>query len=177
MANEIRSRFKWTVDEYLTAYKYARQQRIRPAFQWCLLGVFWCLLLILVYALVMRPVSALIVFLGICVLCFAAIQWVLQPWSLRRRFNKRPDRDSVVENCFSAEGFHTKLVGAESNVTWESIAKCVNTPEGFLIYVVDEVFTWVPHSAFENEAEIEATQALIREHVTRCYGFNQPRNQ
>jgi hypothetical protein len=99
----------------------------------------------------------------------AGIALLASPWFLRRanikHYAQRPDRDMVVNWEFHSNCLCCKTDASSGQFSWKMILRALRTPQGFLLYINDRLFHWVPVHAFSNAEAIESFSQLIKAEV------------
>ena len=84
---------------------------------------------------------------------------------LRKHYAKRPDRDMMVTWEFYPDRAVTVTDGASSQLQWRMFSRAVETKAGFLLYMNDRMFHWLPSHAFSNPEDIEKLSQLLQSSV------------
>jgi hypothetical protein len=79
-----------------------------------------------------------------------------------KRIHGSPE-ESRIE--FSEEGIHSETKDSEGTVKWSGVVRWRETPEGFLFYMQDDIFHWVPYLAFDTQTELQSVKDLARKKV------------
>ncbi len=100
-----------------------------------------------------------------------AVLVLMQPWfqtrTLTRHFQRRPDRDQIMQFRIDSDGVMTCMGSTStSSSAWTSYQKIVRTRKGFLFYLNDTVYQWLPNSAFSTSNEIELLTRVARQSAT-----------
>jgi len=163
MNEEILIRYRWTADELLAGHRANFRHRVRPIFRWGF--VFLAALFVVASVSKLREggASPMGLFLLFAALYIPLMFFVVRPWLVRRQFNKRPDRDAEIEFRISQERIHLQTGHGSSDVTWEGLAKVVQTPKGFLLYPTNEIFHWLPQHGFANQADFDRLAEIARQ--------------
>ena len=156
IARPVTIRFRWSADELAKGHRYHFRHICRPIFRFGLHVVFAIVLLVgSTYFHVSgawRPLSAAMVAAGVY---WFAIRPFVRRWRIRRRFAKRPDKDLEVEWQIGPESLAISHDHGHSEFGWEVFFKVVRTPEGFLFYSLEEMFSWLPRHGFASDADFE----------------------
>jgi hypothetical protein len=153
MDTPITIRFRWTADELVQANRYHLRHVCRPAFRigvHCFFGVLFLggvLTIFSVGSSGRAPISVTLALLSLSVYWFAVLPYEWR-WRIRRKFNKRPDRDTEVEWVVTADTLQMRGAHARGETSWQGFSKLVCTPAGFLLYPIDQMFYWVPRHGF-----------------------------
>jgi hypothetical protein len=171
MEQPIIIRYRWTADALLEAHRYHFRQSCRPVFRFSLYLIF-ALMLVAGASGIWKgggdsmPISIALLAGGIY---FLAIRPFEQRWVIRRRFNKRPDRDMEIEWQVAADKILTQNGHGHSEFSWQVFTKMVRTPKGVLLYPTDQIFHWLPRLGFASDAEFERFVELAKIKVQRQY--------
>jgi hypothetical protein len=158
----IEARFKWSAEEMLKAQDAhiksspTLRKMQRGALVW---GVI-CVLLGIGSLILHRFVG-----LYFCVMGAALLSSRL--WTRRfilKLYNQRHDRDSEVSWMISSDEITTKSEASDSRFEWRVISRVVECPQGFLLYLNNQLFHWLPGHAFKGEGGKEFA-ALAERHV------------
>lgn len=174
MEQPVVIRFRWTVDDLLQAYRYHFRHRCRPAFRFGLHFLFGVLLIGGILMLTTAgpkgkaplPVSLGFVAVGIYWFAFRSLD---RRWSVRRLFNKRPDRDVELEWRVAADKIRTQSTLGQSEVEWQAFTKVLRTPDGVMLYPNDQIYHWLPRRGFASDAEFERFVLLAKSKVPAYY--------
>ncbi len=175
MDQTITIRFRWTADELLQAHRYHFRHICRPILR---LGLNFIIGFILFGGVLMLFTAGpsgkapLPVIIGCLVL--GSYWFVVRPferrWWTRRQFSKRPDRDIEIEWQVGSEKIFAGSVLGQTEITWQAFAKVVCTPNGMMLYPIDQMYHWLPHHGFASDAEIERFVELAKTKIERhCY--------
>jgi hypothetical protein len=164
----INIKYRWNSDEAISAHTSHRLHTFRKPFRIAantiaILAMFAGIYRIVVFGWAFFPVA---IFAG-------GFYWLFirrydMAWSVRRRFKKRPDRDKIVNWKINEHKLHSSVEGiGESTVIWESFLKVVHGPNGFLFYPNNQMYNWFPHSAFQDQHEIEKFEELAKAKINQ----------
>ncbi len=166
MSVEVHTKYRWSLDHFLTSHKYHRYQRMRLVYRRLYIVVCVLGLGIAIWALVNNGFSLLYSTYGALWLYLLCFHWPIYRWWLSRKYDRRPDKGIEIESVFTDTGIESKYEGGEGRTEWTMLAKWIETPEGFLIYPNESVFVWMPFSAFEKDKDIESLRELARTRVS-----------
>lgn len=114
------------------------------------------------------PFWALLLLAAFCIYCLTVDR--MYAWYSSRGFAKRPDANVQIEWQFSNEAIKSKTELGEATIHWKSFLRVVETSEGFLFYPLENLFHWLPFSAFESPDCIEKARVLLRENKIPLLG-------
>ena len=57
-----------------------------------------------------------------------------------------------LEMTFGEEGIESNTDASNSRLEWSAVEKCVRTPRGILLWPQEEIYIWIPESAFGTDA-------------------------
>jgi hypothetical protein len=167
MNDAITASFRLSSEELLTAHRlYMRHSRNGRKIRRCLwvivpLSVAFGAATIFVQGL--NPLAAFLIALGLAV-------WI-SPLFVRRlilkHFAKRPDRNMLVTWEIHGDHIATKTEASSSAFEWRMILEVLQAEEGFLIFLNDRVFHWLPAHAFQKPEDVEAFAQLAKAQVQR----------
>jgi hypothetical protein len=156
-------KYKWTVDELLTAQRlharYSQSGRDR-IMRICRIGAIPFGVIMLLMGL--RWTGIYFVLTGVFLL---SIPWLTRRATLKH-FAKRPDKDIDLEWQISPDRLVSKTIVSSADIAWSMIAKVLRTPEGFLFYSNDKIFNWFPAHAFRDAAEMERLAEMAQSRVS-----------
>jgi YcxB-like protein len=154
---EIVAEYVWTVDELVTARKWHVRQgilRYVRVLVWGLIVFF--LGLGLLTLIVLRDAAGIT---GIVIGLFLLfIHLIVDPWLIRRQFDKRPDQGIAVEWRFLPDLILIENALGKSEVQWDAFYEVVQSPDGFLFCANKQIFHWLPRHAFARDDDF--TQLL-----------------
>lgn len=165
METPISASFRWTVDELLTAQrihmKHSKMGRkIQRASR-----IFGPLALIAGIALgIADGLDARSFFFSVGGVFLIAIP-LLTRQAVRKQFAKRPDRDKILTYQLDSERITSKSDASFANFEWNLVSRVLQTPEGILIYLNDQMFHWIPATAFSSRKDEAAFSKLVRAKV------------
>ena len=162
----------WSADHYVTMISRHNSLRFRREFKILLqvaAGFLMAFTVFLIFVAIAfpddepAPYWSLILILVICV--FALTYDRINEWYWRRNFRKYPN-PTEVEWTFTEEGVQTKSSLGEGTLKWEAFIKVVEFIDGFLFYYSNNLFSWIPRSAFETAECFDTTRDLIE--TSKC---------
>jgi len=165
MPPTIKAHFRWTEDEFLKAYKHHYQCQLRRPFRWAINAIAILLVLLAVFVLVVIKSS-----IGAAAMLFVALYWLclrgsLTRWFLRRKFRRRPDQGHEVIWIFTEDDLRSESDDVVCTLKWKAFIKWSETPEGFLMYQLEDLFNWLPFDAFDSKDDIDALRDFVRDKV------------
>jgi hypothetical protein len=164
--NSIVIRYKWTINESLTALRL-HQGSTRAGRSFLLLKICGIVAIFAGIAVILQMgfhwAAVYMLILGV---------WLLAiPWSIRyaniANFAKRPDKDTEFEWQISPDRLAFKSAFSSGEMAWNMIVKALRTPMGFLFYTSDTRFYWLPARAFRDAEEIERLAQIAQSKVQR----------
>ena len=106
---------------------------------------FWALLLLIVFCIYLLMIDR------------------INAWNSSRGYDKRPDANVEIEWQFSREEIKLQTELGEATAHWKSFLRVVEASDGFLFYPLQNLFHWLPFSAFESADCLEKVRQMIRE--------------
>src|SRR5262249_14113759 len=85
--------------------------------------------------------------------------------SILKVYAQKPDRDMVVTYEITSERVATRSEIASSDIIWRAISRGIRVPEGFLFYISDRMFHWLPVHGFQDTADVERLAQLAKSKV------------
>ena len=169
MHEPIVASYRWSLEDYLTSYRYHLHHLLRPAIQWTCRGLVWFILLSLLIANVVecyhhRFTPDLIMITGFVAL-LASYPRLLQLYR-KHQYLKRPDRD--VEVCWEIgdRRLAMRAANAAGEFDWDYVVKVLQTPTGLLLYLCsDNIWHYLPRRGFKNDEDFERLSELARSKV------------
>ncbi|MEP6913199.1 MAG: YcxB family protein [bacterium] len=177
MSEICKAKYRWTREEHLRAMRYHYRLKLRRVL--LLMKVFSVSLLafmgivLLVWVLFESsspsslPSSSPPPFWALLLLTIFCLYWLtidrLNAWNATRGFSKRPDANMQVEWQLSHEKIQLWSELNEATLDWKSFLRVVESKEGFLFYSLQNLFNWLPFSAFESPDCIARVREFIRE--------------
>ena len=166
-----RAAYRWTSEELATAWRHHREADLRPAFV-LLVGVFiWLLsalvLFVLFYAIPRSPGTEERPLILLCLPAYA-LYWTffrnaLLKWQARWALKKDPGADQMIEWEVSAKEVKYYQRGLFYTASaWKNFVKVAEAHDGFLFYMGERSFVWLPFRAFESPQAIEQTRAFAQ---------------
>jgi len=162
MENPVSASFKWSPDELLTAQRlHMRHSRFGRKIR--RISSIYAPLAVLVGAAVFIPRGYYAMGLFLTVVGTALL---LSPLMIRhtslKHYSKRPDRDMVVTWAFHPDHITTTTEASSATFEWRMISRILQTGSGFLLYMNDQIFHWVPAHAFRNSEDFETFTQLAK---------------
>ena len=168
MSEPLVCTFRWTSEELLTATRYHRRHQVRRPIRFAAHAVAFLILTVSAASLVTSGFSS-----APAGFLFGGVYWyLLRPlelrWWTRRRFTKRPDANTLVTWSLAERGVTTAAEGlGTSEFAWNAVHKCVHTPNGLLLYSLDNLFHWIPNSGFASLEAAQRASELVRRNVAQ----------
>jgi hypothetical protein len=180
MDHSITVRYRWSVDDLIQAYRYHFRHICRPVVRLGLHFIFALLLLGGVLALFdyygiihypKRPEGSPLLAVGFVAV---GLYWFIFRRfdfrrTMRRRYAKRPDRDSEIEWEIAPEKVSVRSCIAYSETSWEGFVKAVLAPSALMLYHLDNLFYYLPRRGFASHSEFEQAVALAKSKVPEFY--------
>jgi hypothetical protein len=98
-----------------------------------------------------------------------AAVFLAMPLFMRRAvlkvYAQKPDRDMLVTYEFSDRHIASRSDVASSEMLWQTIIRAHKVPEGFLLYITDRAFHWLPVHGFQGASEVERLAQLTASKV------------
>jgi hypothetical protein len=167
----ITVRFRWTADELCQGYRYHFRHICRPTIRFGLHVIF--ALISWGGALGCMQERGWSLTLPIGSLCVGVYWFAIRGfdfrWGIRRKFAKRPDKDTEVEWQISPTKITIRGSLAYTECSWGAFTKVLRTPRGLMFYPINEIFHWLPRHAFASDAEFESVTQLAMAKVPRFY--------
>ena len=150
----IEASFLWTDEQAVIANRYHQRYTCRRPFRIAANGIAILAITGGVFRLSRFGLSLLPVGLIVGGLYWIFLRRYDMAWTVKRRFNKRPDKDKQVKWHFSPEGvdFETENLGS-GRVKWDAFTKAVKTPVGYLLYPNDQMYHWLPTVALKGDVK------------------------
>lgn len=82
-----------------------------------------------------------------------------------KMYAQKPDREMLVTYEISTDRIITRSEVASSDMLWRTIVRAQRVPEGFLLYLTDRMFHWLPVHGFQGAADVERLAALTKSNV------------
>ncbi len=161
MQDPVLCRYRWTVDEFLTANK--QMVRHSPPAR-IMSGILWAIAFFLLLVGIVRPIN-----LGLDkVSCFCLVAGTVLLISRlffrrirARMFEKMPDRNSDVNVQIHPDRLVIETGAARTETAWSRIASSTRTDDGFLLHLQPGAFYWLPFHGFSSRADIERVEQLL----------------
>lgn len=99
---------------------------------------------------------------------FAAVLLALPLFTRRsilKRYPQMPGRDMHWTYEISTDRIVARSEVASTDMLWRAIIRAQRAPEGFLLYVTDRMFQWLPIHGFHDTADVERLAQLIKANV------------
>jgi hypothetical protein len=181
MDQPIIVRFRWSVDDLIEGYRCYFRHTCRPIirvglhFIVAILSIGGILALLHYYGVLHYAgyqLNSPLIPIGFVVVGF--YWFIVRRFdfrrTLRRRYAKRPDRDSEIEWQITPDKLSTRDRVAYSEFSWEALAKIVRTPSGLMFYYFfGPVWSYLPRRGFTNNAEFEQLVDLAKSKVRKFY--------
>jgi hypothetical protein len=171
MEQPITVSFRWSADDYIQSYRYYFRHICRPTIRIGLHFIFALMLLGGVLGCFKERGSSLVLpgaFVIVGVYWFVFRGYDLR-WTLRRRYAKRPDKESQIEWQITPEKLSTRSRLGYAEFSWEALVKVVRTPSGIVLYPLDQLWYYLPRRGFTGDADFERAAALAKSKVQRFY--------
>lgn len=165
MSDVIHCRYRWTVDEFITANEqYRRHSR---AVRKLLVGL-WVAAIVLLAAGVIRLVNFGFNKTSVVLMVFGVVIVMSRLFSgrvLARTFANHPDRDADVQVQVYPDRLVLETKTARTEIAWSRITNMVRTEQGFVLYFQPGAFHWLPLHGFAQAADIERFESLVANQV------------
>ena len=83
-----------------------------------------------------------------------------------KMYAQKPDRDMVVTYEITNGSLATRSEVASADMLWRTIIRAYRVPEGFLLYLTDRAFHWLPLDGFHDSADVERPTDIIKSKVS-----------
>jgi hypothetical protein len=174
MEQLITAKYRWSVEDFVQANRYHLRHLFHPLTRFSLHVFFAILFLAGIGGLLTYPkpnVTSLAVQSG-CIV--AGLYWfVFRRFdfrsAMRRRYAKRPDKDSEVEWEIGPDKLAVRWCLGYSEFKWEAILQVVRTPGAVLLYPLDLCFYYLPRHGFSSNAEFEQVVELAKGRGVKLY--------
>ncbi len=114
-----------------------------------------------IHGLRMIYIGGLFILLGI----MASLSPLLQRRALQKHYSERPDRDMMVKWEFYPDRILTATEGTSGQFQWRMFPRVIETRAGFLFYLNDRMFHWIPAHAFANSEDAGKLSRLVQSSV------------
>ena len=165
--SSVTVRFRWTIDEYVRAYRFHRGLQVRPLLRWTVVVMAVSIGGICIWSLYVAGFSwpSALLFLG-CVYLLGLRQ-LDQDWAVRRKYRRLRNFDQLKEWTFSDDRIAVNSEDGAGHFVWSSITKWIETPLGFLIYPQEDICFWIPLDAFESDNDVDVLREMARKKVAK----------
>lgn len=159
-AEHVVARYRWTLDElqnaYRNHYRYSSSDSVRFAMIIiCAIGLIGSSVLFATQSVPDHLAIVPILFVILLAIAWFGRGLTVSRYSARSQFRRRPDQDMDFEWRFGPEEIRTQSKLGEGRSSWLAFIKVVTTPEGLLIYSLEQFWHWLPRHAFLSDAEFE----------------------
>jgi hypothetical protein len=165
MEQGITAFYVWPADELIKARENHARAQCRPRYR---MGLKFVLLMMILAGWCNYQTqgwSILTVLLPVGGIYLLFLRKYDVRWSLRRHFRKRPDKDSHIVWTLGEDDLRNKTDNSESRQNWSQIAKVRKANNGFLLYPNDQMFYWLPTTAFVSQEDRQRTEELLRRKI------------
>jgi hypothetical protein len=169
-AEMVVARFRWTVEELRNTYRNHYRYLVNPWTRFCVILAATVCLLVSAFVFAIQdasgPVAGVILLSG-ALLAFAIFSrhlTISRYWA-RSQFRRRPDQNIELEFRFTPDGIRSQSTLGEGRTSWSAFIKAVTTPEGLLLYSLENFWHWLPRHAFSSEADFEQVIAWAEQKV------------
>src|SRR5258705_11113544 len=125
------------------------------------LGIVFGTAILIIHGLRMIYIGLPFVLLGLAL----SLSPFLGRRELRKHYSKRPDRDMKVTWEFYPDRIVTATEATSSKFEWRMFPRVIQTSGGFLFYVNDRMFHWIPTYAFTSPEHGERLCRLLQTSV------------
>lgn len=171
MEQPVTIKYRWTAEELIRAHGYHFRHSCRPVFRFGLHFIFALMLLAGVFVLAKDGIKR-----GLVPVAFVVVgtYWFTlrsfeRRWLLRRQFAKRPDKDTEIEWQITPDKVFIKSGLGSGECEWRAFAKMVRAPDGLMFYPNEQIFHWLPRSAFASAGDFDKVIELAKSKVQRTY--------
>jgi hypothetical protein len=168
MSEEITIRYRWTIEEVQEGSKWHFRHRVRWPFRFLLYTLMVLFFLTGAWEIWKKGPSFngfLLLGVGLYVV---VMLWVVRPWLVGRRFARRPGRNSDVQWIIGAKNLHMQFALGSSEISWQAFVKVVQTPTGFLLYPLPQIFHWLPRRGFTTPEDFDRFSQLAQSNAS-CF--------
>jgi hypothetical protein len=180
MEQPIIVKYRWSAEDLIQGYRYYWRHICRPIvriglhFIIAIFAITGVLALLHYYGILHyanHRESSPILPIGLIVVGF---YWFILRrfdfrWTIRRRYAKRPDKDTDMEWEMAPGNISVRSCLSYSEFSWKMLVKTVRTPSGLMLYTLEHHFVYLPRRGFAGEAEFEKAVALAKSQVPRFY--------
>lgn len=167
----IRASYRWTLDELVEAQSYHTKITGKRG-RWVRFGVLAIMIVVTVQLFVTQDVfnpwlAALVAVAYVGVLINEVVR---HPKMIRRSaekgFDGRPDKNKLIRFIIHDDHIESSTEGLdESRIEWHTIEKVIETPTGFLLYLNQELFLWIPNEAIQPKGDITRLRQIAKAKV------------
>ena len=100
---------------------------------------------------------------GLAVWC--TIQYVLNPWLLRRHYRQYKLMQQEQTVTLSPDVIHFKSAAGESHLGWDKILKWRFSPDYVLIYLAPNMYHVIPASVAAQGFDLDRLKSTLAQHV------------
>jgi hypothetical protein len=163
MTTPIVATYRQSAEEMLQSYRvfrrhYPQLRRIRRDL-WILAPIA---VLVFVGTAIRR--DPMMWYLALVIICFIA-GWFGVKRTLLKQYASRPDRDMQVTWTFTPENVTSTTEASTTTFEWRMIPRIAQGAEGFLVYMNDHHYHWLPNHAFTTDRDKEAFVQRARSRV------------
>jgi len=169
MPETCKAKYRWTREQLTIAMRHHQATKLRRGVV-LMMKIFSIVLLFLIgvvlLAWIMLPSTSAPpwALLLLVIFCFYLLMFDrVNAWSWGRRFGKRPDADMEVEWEFSDKEIKTQTALGAATLQWKGFLRVVEASDGFLFYPLEQLFHWMPFSAFESAECVELVRTFVTE--------------
>ena len=163
----IRARFLWTFREFSDSSETYGKTQCRPVLRFAF--GFVCVVVIGVGFMGLAsnepwalPKALAMIAVGSYFLFFRKHD---VRWTLRRRFRRRPDRDTEVVFLLDEESVSGTSPAGDGSTPWSAFVKVRKGDRGYMLFPLDSVYYWLPFHAFGSVEDLVRADELIRRKV------------
>ncbi len=84
-------------------------------------------------------------------------------------FRREPKFRDEYSMSFSSDGIHFRTAYIDSMLQWSLYSRAIIDDHSYLLYYSRRQFTIIPKRVFENAAQEQAFDQLLRQHISRIY--------
>ncbi|MBB5036662.1 YcxB family protein [Prosthecobacter dejongeii] len=166
------------MNEEITGSYVIDTASFKAAFKWHLHRLTrwkWLALIVLVFCISMGTVASsdlqgnkaigmavvmfVLVTLG-CIIWYALMIGTFR-FMLKQQIKRIPAYGMTLRYVMTEDGLRSTAGGAESFLPWNLVIKSIATPDGVLVYPQQNLFNWLPKTAFTSEADYARFLQLI----------------
>lgn len=175
MSQPVVIQFQWTLQQFMAATLAARDAKMRPPFQWCILSMGVLAAIIGPIGLAWRgfdPFGLFITFYGI----YMVGKWLATPWKLKRTFLRSDYANRVVRMTFDTAAIQYDVEGLlSSSLQWKMFTDLLPAKHGYLLRNYDgSLSVWIPYSALQSEEESRHLLSVVRERIAAAASQTSP---